>query len=82
MPSTSTNPSRITYKGLIMNVINKGNMTEQYRLECEARHMLTLPLIQRRKELKEIEEFRGVKAVEYLKEEILKQHKYKKEYTK
>lgn len=63
-------------------MINKGNMTEQYRLECEARHMLTLPLTVRRKELKEIEKFRGIKAVEYLKNEILIQHKYKKEYTK
>ena len=78
MPSTSTNPSRITNKGLIMNVINKGNMTEQYRLECEARHMLTLPLTERRKELKEIEKFRGIKAVEYLKNEMILQHKLKK----
>ena len=63
-------------------MINKGNMTEQYRLECEARHMLTLPLTQRRKELDLIEKQRGIGAVEYLKQEILKQHKYKKEYTK
>ena len=63
-------------------MINKGNMTEQYRLECEARHMLTLPFTHRRKELDLIEKQRGIGAVEYLKQEILKQHKYKKEYTK
>ena len=52
--------------------------SEQHRLECEARHMLTLPLIQRRKELDLIEKQRGIKAVEYLKNEILIQHKLKK----
>ena len=65
-----------------MKIVNKGNNTEQYRLECEARYLLTLPLQTRRKELNEIEKFRGINAVEYLKQEILKQHKYKKEYTK
>ena len=59
-------------------MINKGNMTEQYRLECEARHMLTLPLLQRRKELDLIEKQRGIKAVEYLKSEMVLQHKLKK----
>jgi len=52
--------------------------SEQHRLECEARHMLTLPLIQRRKELDLIEKQRGVKAVEYLKNEMVLQHKLKK----
>ena len=52
--------------------------SEQHRLSCEARHMLTLPLIQRRKELDLIEKQRGIKAVEYLKNEILIQHKLKK----
>jgi hypothetical protein len=61
-----------------MNIVNQGNNTEKHRLECEARHMLTLPLIQRRKELLEIEKFRGVKAVEYLKNEMVLQHKLKK----
>ena len=78
MPSTSTNPSRITIKGLIMKIVNEGNNTEKHRLECEARHMLTLPLIKRRKELLEIEKFRGIKAVEYLKNEMILQHKLKK----
>jgi len=61
-----------------MKIVNESNNTEQHRLECEARHMLTLPLIQRRKELIEIEKFRGIKAVEYLKNEILIQHRLKK----
>ena len=52
--------------------------SEQHRLECEARHMLTLPLIQRRKELDLIEKQRGVGAAEYLKNEIILQHKLKK----
>ena len=61
-----------------MKIVNKGNNTEQYRLECEAKYLLTLPLTQRRNELNEIEKFRGIKAVEYLKQEILKQNKLKK----
>ena len=61
-----------------MKIVNEGNNTEQHRLSCEARHMLTLPLIQRRKELDLIEKQRGVGAVEYLKNEILIQHKLKK----
>jgi hypothetical protein len=44
--------------------------------------MLTLPLTTRRKELDLIEKQRGVKAVEYLKNEMVLQLKYKKEYTK
>ena len=52
--------------------------SEQHRLECEARHMLTLPLTQRRKELDLIEKQRGVGAVEYLKNEMILQHKLKK----
>jgi hypothetical protein len=59
-------------------MINKGNTTEQHRLECEARHMLTLPLAQRRKELDLIEKLRGEYAVAYLKEEIIKQFRLKK----
>ena len=61
-----------------MKIVNTGNNTEQHRLICEARHMLTLSLAQRRKELIEIEKFRGIKAVEYLKNEILIQHRLKK----
>ena len=52
--------------------------SEQHRLECEARHMLTLPLTQRRKELDLIEKQRGVGAAEYLKKEMILQHKLKK----
>ena len=65
-----------------MKIVNEGNNTEQHRLSCEARHMLTLPLTTRRKELDLIEKQRGTKAVEYLKNEMVLQHKYKKEYTK
>ena len=61
-----------------MKIVNAGNNTEQHRNSCEARHMLTLPLAQRRKELIEIEKFRGTKAVEYLKNEMILQHKLKK----
>ena len=61
-----------------MKIVNEGNNTEQHRLSCEARHMLTLPLTVRRKELDLIEKQRGVGAVEYLKNEILIQYKLKK----
>ena len=61
-----------------MKIVNTGNNTEQHRLSCEARHMLTLPLAERRKELDLIEKQRGTGAVEYLKNEILIQHKLKK----
>jgi hypothetical protein len=52
--------------------------SEQHRNSCEARHMLTLPLTTRRKELDLIEKQRGVVAVEYLKNEMVFQHKLKK----
>ena len=52
--------------------------SEDWRRICEARHMLTLPLIQRRKELDLIEKQRGVGAVEYLKNEMILQHRLKK----
>ena len=61
-----------------MKIVNEGNNTEQHRLSCEARHMLTLPLTVRRKELDLIEKQRGNGAIEYLKNEILIQHKLKK----
>jgi len=52
--------------------------SEQHRLECEARYMLTLPLSIRRKELEILEKIRGQYAVEYLKNEMVLQHKLKK----
>jgi hypothetical protein len=61
-----------------MSINNVDTYSEKHRNSCEARHMLTLPLIQRRKELDLIEKQRGVKAVEYLKNEIILQHKLKK----
>jgi hypothetical protein len=62
-----------------MSINNVDTYSEQYRLECEARHMLTLPLDQRRNELEEIKKFRGEKATEYLKKEIIIQFNIKKE---
>jgi hypothetical protein len=62
-----------------MKIVNKGNNSEQHRLECEARHILTLPLDQRKKELEAIKKFRGEKATEYLKKEIIIQFNLKKE---
>ena len=61
-----------------MKIVNEGNNTEQHRNSCEARHMLTLPLTQRRKELDLIMKQRGVGAVEYLKNEMILQHRLKK----
>jgi len=61
-----------------MSINNVDTYSEQHRLECEARHMLSLPLTKRRKELIEIEKFRGTKAVEYLKQEMIIQHQLKK----
>jgi hypothetical protein len=61
-----------------MSINKVDTYSEQHRLECEARHMLTLPLAQRRKELELIEKQRGTKAVEYLKNEMVLQHKLKK----
>jgi len=68
--------------GKYMSINNVDTYSEQHRNSCEARHMLTLPLTTRRKELDLIEKQRGTKAVEYLKNEMVFQHKYKKEYTK
>jgi len=61
-----------------MSINNVDTYSEAHRNSCEARHMLTLPLIQRRKELDLIEKQRGTKAVEYLKNEMVLQHKLKK----
>jgi hypothetical protein len=65
-----------------MSINNVDTYSEAHRNSCEARHMLTLPLTTRRKELDLIEKQRGTKAVEYLKNEMILQHQYKKEYTK
>ena len=61
-----------------MSINNVDTYSEDWRRICEARHMLSLPLTTRRKELDLIEKQRGVKAVEYLKNEMVLQHKLKK----
>jgi hypothetical protein len=43
-------------------------------LECEARHLLTLPLWKRRDELEVREKKRGVKSVEQLKAVMASMH--------
>jgi hypothetical protein len=61
-----------------MSINNVDTYSEQHRNSCEARHMLTLPLSIRRKELEILEKIRGKHAVEYLKNEMILQHKLKK----
>jgi hypothetical protein len=43
---------------------------EGWRMECEARHLLGMPLKQRRRELRQRELSRGYAAVERLKERM------------
>ncbi|MGC8703736.1 MAG: DUF7696 family protein [Thiomonas sp.] len=45
--------------------------SEQYRLECEARYILRMPLADRRRWLAELERVRG--KVDALKDEIVRQ---------
>jgi len=44
-----------------------GSWSREWMLECEAKHLLTLPLWKRRDELDAREKKRGVKSVEQLK---------------
>ncbi len=44
-----------------------GSWSREWMIECEARHLLTLPLWKRREELDAREKKRGVKSVEQLK---------------
>ena len=44
-----------------------GSWSSEWMLECEARHLLTLPLWKRREELDAREKKRGIKSVEQLK---------------
>jgi len=44
-----------------------GSWSREWMLECEARHLLTLPLWKRRDELEVREKRRGVKSAEQLK---------------
>ena len=44
-----------------------GSWSREWMIECEARHLLTLPLWKRRDELDVREKRRGIKSVEQLK---------------
>ncbi len=44
-----------------------GSWSREWMIECEAKHLLTLPLWKRREELDVREKKRGVKSVEQLK---------------
>lgn len=44
-----------------------GSWSREWMIECEARHLLTLPLWKRREELDAREKKRGIKSVEQLK---------------
>lgn len=55
------------------------NSTEQFRRECEARWVLSLPKPKRKPWLNGIGEKRGRAAQRYLEEEVIRQHKMKKE---
>ena len=46
--------------------------SEAWRRECEARDLLSKPLQERRKHLALVEEKRGLQALYYLQEEILR----------
>lgn len=49
---------------------------EQFRNECEARHVLKMPTIaQRRQYLAGVGAKRGIEAQRYLEAEIMRQHK-------
>jgi hypothetical protein len=44
-----------------------GSWSREWMIECEAKHLLTMPLWKRREELDAREKKRGVKSVEQLK---------------
>lgn len=52
-----------------------GSWSEDWRLECEAKHLLAMPLVKRRKELAIREEKRGQAAVQYLKDRMTSIHR-------
>jgi len=53
--------------------------TEQFRRECEARYILAMPKEQRKPWLDSIGARRGKDAQAYLEEEVMRQHKLRKE---
>jgi hypothetical protein len=52
---------------------NGETYSEEWRNECEARELLTWPLVKRRKQLALVCEKRGVKAYEILTQEMIRQ---------
>lgn len=53
--------------------------TEAFRVQCEARHILSLPYDQRKPELDAIGKKRGPEAQKYLEAEVKRQFRLKKE---
>lgn len=58
-----------------------GSWSEDWRLECEARHLLRMPLAKRREDLEAVERLRGIKATLKLKDRMLAIHRVAKEST-
>lgn len=55
-----------------------GSWSREWMTECEARHLLTMPLWKRRDELEERTKKRGVKSVEQLKAVMASIHAQRK----
>lgn len=55
--------------------------TEQWRMECEARYLLSFDLEERRRRLKGIEGKRSKEAVEKLKQEIVRQFNQRRNHA-
>lgn len=53
--------------------------TEQFRRECEARWILAMPKEARKPWLDSISKVRGKAAQKYLEEEVIRQHRMRKE---
>jgi len=53
--------------------------TEQFRRECEARHILKMPKPARKPWLDQIGKRRGAAAQKYLEDEVIRQHRLMKE---
>lgn len=53
-------------------------MSEEWKIECEARYLLRMPLQQRRHALERREQIRGVKSVEKLRERMKAIHAARK----
>jgi uncharacterized hydantoinase/oxoprolinase family protein len=55
-----------------------GSWSKEWMTECEARHLLTMPLWKRRDELEERTKKRGAKSVEQLKAVMASMHAQRK----